>query len=41
MKEKDKDEKMKKNLRSVSERSFPEKQENMRLNSTNLRDLKK
>ena len=41
MKEKDKDERMKKNLTSVSERSFPEKQENMRLNSTNLRDLKK
>ena len=41
MKEKDKDEKMKKNVRSVSERSFSEKEENMRLNSTNLRDLKK
>ena len=35
MKEKNEYEKMKENVRNGSERSFPEKQENMRLNSVN------
>ena len=40
MKKKDKYEKIKEDMRSVSECSSTEKQENMRLNSANSRDLK-
>ena len=38
LKEKDKYEKMKENVRNLSEK-LEEKQENMRLNSVNLRDI--
>ena len=37
LKEKDKYEKIKENLKNVSKRSFAEKQKNMRLNSVNSR----
>ena len=39
IREKEKYERMKENMRNVSERSFAEKQENMRLNSMNARKI--
>ena len=39
IREKEKYERMKENMRNVSERSFAEKQENMRLNSMDARKI--